>query len=193
TKCQPSSQFPIVTKNPPINKGVYLEELYLRKNNISDFLEILHLVPLKNLRILWLDENPIAYEKHYRKWVIGNLPWLRKLDGVYVTKEEVKESIELVEGMSKIRGDSETKTNRSLNHADKVLGTRQSWKKAEKLPAVCSYVFDKEVSQMLTKPSARTEESFVTTEKEDLLIGSDCKTNKIVKVTYIGLGHRQML
>ena len=37
-----------------------LKELYLRKNLISDLRELKYLVPLPNLKVLWLWDNPIC-------------------------------------------------------------------------------------------------------------------------------------
>jgi Leucine-rich repeat (LRR) protein len=37
-------------------------ELYLRKNLIADLKEIQHLQNLKNLRVLWLSDNPCSQE-----------------------------------------------------------------------------------------------------------------------------------
>lgn len=62
-----------------------LRELFLRNNLISDFEEIGYLVNLKNLRTLWLSENPIAKEPNYRSRVIQMLPQLTKLDEADVT------------------------------------------------------------------------------------------------------------
>ena len=39
-----------------------IQELYLRKNLISDLKEIRYLQNLKNLRVLWLSDNPCASE-----------------------------------------------------------------------------------------------------------------------------------
>lgn len=39
-----------------------IQELYLRKNLISDLKEIQHLQNLKNLRVLWLSDNPCSHE-----------------------------------------------------------------------------------------------------------------------------------
>ena len=59
-----------------------LEELYIRKNNISDLAEILHLVNLPNLRVLWLADNPCASHELYRFTVLRHLPCLKKLDNI---------------------------------------------------------------------------------------------------------------
>jgi len=63
-------------------------ELYLRKNEISDLSEILHLRHLRQMRVLWLSDNPCAVMPHYRQYVLHHLPGLKKLDSQDVTEEE---------------------------------------------------------------------------------------------------------
>lgn len=43
-----------------------LKELYIRRNCVESFEEINYLAPLKNLRIIWLAENPVAAIEGYR-------------------------------------------------------------------------------------------------------------------------------
>lgn len=43
-----------------------LKELYIRRNCVESLDEIEHLVPLTNLKIIWLAENPIATISGYR-------------------------------------------------------------------------------------------------------------------------------
>ena len=69
-----------------------LHELYLRKNNISDLREIAYLSKLRNLKILWLSENPCAENPNYRKLVIKMLPDQVKLDNKNITNEERDEA-----------------------------------------------------------------------------------------------------
>ena len=66
-----------------------LKELYIRRNCVAGLDEIDHLVPLRNLRIMWMAENPIASLPGYRMHVLRKLPALTKLDNVEVTPEEV--------------------------------------------------------------------------------------------------------
>ncbi|KAJ3031962.1 hypothetical protein HDV00_008086 [Rhizophlyctis rosea] len=63
-------------------------ELYLRRNQISNIHEVQHLSGLKELRILWLCENPIAERSDYRKAVVRAVPWLEVLDDKPVTEVE---------------------------------------------------------------------------------------------------------
>ncbi|XP_032575977.1 double-stranded RNA-binding protein Staufen homolog isoform X5 [Drosophila sechellia] len=72
-----------------------LEELYLRKNSISDINEIAYLQNLPSLRNLWLEENPCCEQAgpNYRSIVLRALPNLKKLDNVEVTKQEVEEAL----------------------------------------------------------------------------------------------------
>ena len=67
-----------------------LQELYLRKNNISDLEELRYLIDLPDLRILWLLDNPCSEQENYREIVISTLPNIRKLDNNDVTVEERK-------------------------------------------------------------------------------------------------------
>lgn len=59
-----------------------ISELYLRKNNIQNLMEICYLKGLHRLRVLWLSENPCCGTDHhkYRMTVLRNLPQLQKLD-----------------------------------------------------------------------------------------------------------------
>lgn len=59
-----------------------LQELYIRKNKISELGEIRHLKDLVNLRNLWLADNPCAESDDYRLTVIRALPQLQKLDNM---------------------------------------------------------------------------------------------------------------
>ena len=65
-----------------------LTELYLRKNQISDLLEIRHLQSCHKLKVLWLCDNPMAQHPYYRQFIIKSLPNLIKLDNAPVTQEE---------------------------------------------------------------------------------------------------------
>lgn len=68
-----------------------LQELYLRKNRIADFAQLLHLSHLP-LRSIGLAENPISGHPNYRFFVISALPQLRKLDDAEVTPSERHEA-----------------------------------------------------------------------------------------------------
>lgn len=39
---------------------MFIQELYLRKNNIADIREIKYLMKLPALKVLWLHDNPCA-------------------------------------------------------------------------------------------------------------------------------------
>ena len=49
-----------------IGSCLNLKELYIRRNCVENLDEIEHLVPLKNLKIIWLAENPVATVAGYR-------------------------------------------------------------------------------------------------------------------------------
>ncbi|VDN01421.1 unnamed protein product [Thelazia callipaeda] len=57
-----------------------LEELYLRKNEISNLNELEHLKDLKSLKILWIDGNPCTADNMHRAKVLKILPGLTRLD-----------------------------------------------------------------------------------------------------------------
>lgn len=57
-----------------------LKELYLRKNLISSIHEVRYLSNLRNLKKLWLGENPIAEMPNYRLMVIKLAPQIDTLD-----------------------------------------------------------------------------------------------------------------
>lgn len=65
----------------------YLQELYLRKNQISDINEIYYLQELPNLKKLSLEDNPCNQHNNYRYTIIKALPRLESLDNVGVTPE----------------------------------------------------------------------------------------------------------
>lgn len=74
-----------------------LRELYLRKNDVKDLNEVLHLKDLTQLRLLWLSDNPCcpgAEDDKYRLTVLRALPNLLKLDNKVVTPEEVERAKE---------------------------------------------------------------------------------------------------
>lgn len=71
-----------------------LSELYLRKNEIRDLSEVLHLRHLRQMKVLWLSDNPCATLPHYRQYVLHHLPNLAKFDSLDVTEEERRSAIE---------------------------------------------------------------------------------------------------
>lgn len=69
-----------------------LEELYIRRNDITDLAEIRHLKHLPNLHVLWLLDNPCSNVDNYRATVLRHLPELQKLDNVAVTRDEIDQA-----------------------------------------------------------------------------------------------------
>jgi len=65
-----------------------LQELYVRKNEIRDLSEVEYLSHLRDLKTLWLCENPCADHQYYREIVINALPQLQNLDKIQITPEE---------------------------------------------------------------------------------------------------------
>ena len=51
-----------------------ITELYLRKNLIKDINQVEHLSQLKNLKVLWLSDNPCSSDPYYRQIIIKILP-----------------------------------------------------------------------------------------------------------------------
>ena len=74
-----------------------LQELYLRKNLISNFNEINYLKSCPKLKILWLNENPISYVPGYRLGVVHFLPNLQKLDDndVDIDEKEIARNVDI--------------------------------------------------------------------------------------------------
>ncbi|PNH01093.1 hypothetical protein TSOC_013038 [Tetrabaena socialis] len=71
-----------------------LQELYLRKNDVRDLTEIQHLANLKDLRVLWLSDNPARggggggrSNKNILYAVMALLGELGEDDLVYVRRE----------------------------------------------------------------------------------------------------------
>ncbi|KAJ3249332.1 hypothetical protein HDU77_007780 [Chytriomyces hyalinus] len=74
----------------------HLSELYLRKNEISDPRQLLHLTRLHHLTHLWISENPVCLKiPNYRLSMIRIFPQLSKLDDQPVTDRERKDAAKL--------------------------------------------------------------------------------------------------
>lgn len=70
-----------------------LQELFVRKNNISDLNQVCYLQGLPELRSLLLKDNPcVANEEEYRLAVIRALPQLKKLDDAPVESSEIEKA-----------------------------------------------------------------------------------------------------
>lgn len=72
----------------PFAKCSKLRELYIRYNQISTFEELNYLKELKNLRVLWMMNNPVAEQPNYREFIIKCLPQLTKLDDIEISDAE---------------------------------------------------------------------------------------------------------
>ncbi len=64
----------------PLSLCFNLRELYMRKNEISDLRQIDFLASLQKLKVLWLDDNPVADDPEYRLRVLRALPHLQTFD-----------------------------------------------------------------------------------------------------------------
>lgn len=80
-----------------VQNSFNLRELYLRKNAITDMIELKYLCNLRRLKILSLNENPIADHPLYRLLVIKCVPSLEKLDNDIVTTEEKAKAMQVDE------------------------------------------------------------------------------------------------
>ncbi|CAG9582686.1 conserved hypothetical protein [Leishmania major strain Friedlin] len=65
-----------------------LAEVYLRKNQIRDINQVLHLSRLPCLEVLNLVDNPITRDPNYRRFVVAAIPSLERLDDRDITDEE---------------------------------------------------------------------------------------------------------
>eukprot|EP00892_Ulva_mutabilis_P010188 jgi/Ulvmu1/7541/UM037_0085.1 len=63
-------------------KCLRLRELYLRRNQVSSLDEVGCLAHLKELRVLWLSDNPCASLPEYHEHVSSMLPQLQLLDNI---------------------------------------------------------------------------------------------------------------
>eukprot|EP01006_Ploeotia_vitrea_P037427 TRINITY_DN66127_c3_g2_i10.p1 TRINITY_DN66127_c3_g2~~TRINITY_DN66127_c3_g2_i10.p1 ORF type:complete len:276 (+),score=62.14 TRINITY_DN66127_c3_g2_i10:63-890(+) len=75
-----------------------LKELYLRKNEVHDLDEVRFLRDLRELKILWLCDNPCAESAIYRTYVIRTLQFLEKLDNIDITPQERAMAMRMDEG-----------------------------------------------------------------------------------------------
>ena len=64
----------------PLTNCLNVREIYLRNNNIDSFKELSHLKHLMNLKVLWLEGNPICNDIYYREKVFNILPQVIFLD-----------------------------------------------------------------------------------------------------------------
>jgi U2 small nuclear ribonucleoprotein A' len=69
-----------------------LEVLILSNNKISHLYEIDNIAGLKKIQTLSLMDNPVAFQSHYRAYVIHKIPQLKTLDFAKITKKEKEET-----------------------------------------------------------------------------------------------------
>ena len=77
-----------VTDLAGLSKCECLRELYLRRNDVCELEQLLHLSNLLELKVLSLVDNPVADLPGYREYTIAAIPSLEKLDDVEVSKVE---------------------------------------------------------------------------------------------------------
>lgn len=123
----------------PLQHCPELQELYLRKNNISSFSQLKYLQDLPNFRVIWLSDNPCTSQGDYRLKVLQILPNLYKIDEKEVTPEErqlaadntgVIDSMETPKPRNKSRqaggdGVNQEKMNRLSKNGVNILGAQR--------------------------------------------------------------------
>ena len=60
---------------------------------VADVRDMLHLAPLRELRVLWLSDNPCSEHPLYRLVAARLLPRLEKLDNKEVSPQEREEAL----------------------------------------------------------------------------------------------------
>ena len=120
-----------ITSLKPFAACSHLKELYLRKNNIADFDEVNHLTQCKELKILWLDQNPICECENYRQRIILTLPSLVRLDNSPVNKGEPPQTESNRPSTPKVKGNTpHTSIDKEIPNRNK-LRTSQSGKRPQ--------------------------------------------------------------
>ena len=113
-----------ITSLKPFQNLQNLKELYLRKNNISNIREIDYLKQCLNLKILWIEENPLCEKNpNYQKEIIKELPQIIKLDNKSVKdilNEEDKKIEEKKEEEKKEDNDLLNEMNNDLVNLQKT-------------------------------------------------------------------------
>ena len=128
----------------PLSHCINLREIYLRNNNISSFEELNNLRHLSNLKILWLEGNPICNDKFYRNKVLNILPQIISLDN---KKRKIKnEKIN-----AKLRNQSEKKEMRNKLDKNDMNNISKSQRKKILMRRVFSYYNDDTNDEIETK------------------------------------------
>ena len=110
----------------PLSICLNIRELYLRNNNINSFRELKHLQPIGNLKVLWLEGNPICKDKFYRDKVLNILPQVKILDNKrrcflkYEKEIKNKKRLKSVQ-QKKIKYDFDYNANISKSNRKKIL------------------------------------------------------------------------
>ena len=128
----------------PLSHCINLSEIYLRNNNISSFEELNNLRHLSNLKILWLEGNPICNDKFYRNKVLNILPQLISLDNKKrkIKKEKIN---------AKLRNQSEKKEMRNKLDKNDMNNISKSQRKKILMRRVFSYYNDDTNDEIETK------------------------------------------
>lgn len=116
----------------PLSNCISLREIYLRNNNITSFEELNHLRHLFNLKVLWLDGNPICEDNFYRKKVLNILPQVISLDNKSRILKRERANV-------KIRNQSEQKRIKNRLDINDINEISKSQKKKILMRRVFSY------------------------------------------------------
>lgn len=166
-----------------------LKELYLRKNNISNIDEIDYLKKCKNLKSLWLEDNPIYINNidEYKKKIIEKLPNLENLDNIPINdiKNGINKNInnqhvetdivvqETNENKSILEDDANNEKNGNKNNIDKNKTIKNN---DQIVDDINELIIDNDPMNNKEKDLKKTKNSLITSNEnklEDLLLSYD--------------------
>ena len=105
----------------PLSSCLNLSEIYLRNNNISSFEELYYLKNLLNLKVLWLDGNPISKDNFYKEKVLNILPRLHNLDNKNIIMYKYGKKRGQSEEQKQIKNECDYNSNAIKNNKKKIL------------------------------------------------------------------------
>ena len=107
----------------PFTNCLNVREIYLRNNDIDSFKELDHLKHLLNLKVLWLEGNPICNDINYREKVFNILPQVIFLDNKKrIIKRERANNRKRIQSEQKQRkNEFDYDTNISKSNMKKIL------------------------------------------------------------------------
>ena len=117
----------------PLSACLNMREIYLRNNNISSFEELNNLRHLFNLKVLWLEGNPICEDIFYREKVLNLLPQVIYLDN----KSRLLKREKPINSRKRMQSEEQT---RKKNECDYDANISKSNRKKILLRRVFSYL-----------------------------------------------------